>query len=167
MEPFLGQIQPFAFGIIPKGWAQCNGQLMSIQQNSALFSLLGTTFGGNGTTTFGLPDLRGRVSAGQGAGPGLTPRGMGQQIGSENVTLITGQLPAHGHALIGSTSAANTDSPVGSVVAGQAWSTTNPTLSTNPANVTASGGNQPHPNIQPVQAVNWCIALSGIFPSRS
>lgn len=167
MEVFIGQIQPFAFGITPKGWAQCAGQLLSIAQNQALFSLLGTTYGGNGTTTFGLPDLRGRVSAGQGQGSGLSNYPIGMMTGTETVTLTSNQLPQHGHAIAGSTGAANLDSPSGAVMASQAWSPSAPNQATNPLNVLGAGGNAPHPNTQPTLAVNWCISLQGIFPSRN
>jgi microcystin-dependent protein len=142
MDPFLGQIQPFAFGITPKGWAACNGQLLPINQNQALFSLLGTTYGGNGQTTFALPDLRGRVSAGQGAGPGLTPAAIGQQMGTETVTLTSNQMPAHSHSISGSTGAANAENPLNAVLALQAWNTTGPNLATSPANVLPVGNNQ-------------------------
>lgn len=167
MDTFLGQIQPFAFGITPRGWATCAGQLLPINQNAALFSLLGTTYGGNGTTTFALPDLRGRVSAGQGQGPGLSNYPIGLKTGTETVTLSTGQLPQHSHGIAGSTGAANMDTPVGAVMASQAWSPTAPNQPTNPANVIGAGANLPHPNTQPTLAVNWCIALQGVFPSRN
>lgn len=160
-------IQPFAFGIVPKGWALCAGQLLSIQQNAALFSLLGTTFGGNGTTTFGLPDLRSRVSANQGQGPGLSNYQIGQKVGTETVTLTSNQMPSHTHAISGSTANANLDSPVNAVLATQAWNPTAPSATTNPANVLSSGNSLPHPNTQPTLAVNWCISLVGIYPSQN
>src|SRR6476469_8648149 len=96
-QPFLGQIQPFGFGFAPRGWALCNGQIMSISQNTALFSLLGTMYGGNGTTTFALPDLRGRIPISFGQGPGLTPRDQGEMGGEETVTLLSQQMPMHTH----------------------------------------------------------------------
>lgn len=167
MDAFLGMIQPFAFGIVPKGWALCAGQLLSIQQNTALFSLLGTTYGGNGTTTFGLPDLRSCVNAHQGQGQGLTPRTIGSRIGTETVTLTSNQMPSHTHAISGSTANANLDSPVNAVLATQAWNPTTTNTTTNPANVLPSGSIQAHPNTQPTLAVNWCISLVGIYPSRN
>lgn len=167
MDVFIGQIQPFAFGITPKGWATCAGQLLPIAQNAALFSVLGTMYGGNGTTNFALPDLRGRVSAGQGNGPGLSPANVGQQMGTETVTLTSNQMPTHSHSISGSTGAANAENPQNAVLALQAWNTASPSLATNAANVLPVGNNQAHPNTQPTLAVNWCIALQGIFPSRN
>src|SRR5262247_1539362 len=116
-EPFLGQIQPFGFNFAPTGWATCDGQILSIAQNTALFSLLGTTFGGNGQTTFGLPDLRGRVPIGQGQGPGLANYTLGQTGGQETVTLITSQMPQHTHSLVGVTEAGDTNVPTGAFLA--------------------------------------------------
>src|SRR5499426_4244130 len=115
-EPFLGQIQPFGFNFAPTGWATCDGQILSIAQHTALFSLLGTTYGGNGQTTFRLPDLRGRVPVHQGQGPGLSPYTLGEVTGTENVTLITTQIPAHNHIAqsavnVAASSLAPTDNP--------------------------------------------------------
>lgn len=166
MDQFLGQIQSFSFGFAPKGWAQCNGQLLPIAQNQALFSLLGTTFGGDGRVTFGLPDLRGRVQVGQGQGPGLSSRVMGEVVGNETVTLQVSNLPSHTHTLLGNT-APNIDSPVNNSIGGQLWVAAAPNTPTSSANVTSAGQNQPHNNIQPTLAVGWCISLVGIFPSRN
>src|SRR5450631_2987711 len=110
-EPFLGEIRMFGFNFNPQGWAQCNGQLMAISQNTALFSLLGTNFGGNGQTTFGLPDLRGRVPVHAGQGPGLSPYNIGEQTGTENVTLLSSQMPSHSHG-VSANLAANSGSPL-------------------------------------------------------
>jgi microcystin-dependent protein len=185
-EPFVGQIQPFGFNFAPRGWAKCDGQLLPISSNSALFSLLGTTYGGDGRTTFGLPDLRGRVPMHAGSGPGLSTRQIGQKSGAENVTLTESQMPAHNHGgtveVTGTVQCnpgdGNADSPAGNTIAKVAR--TNQFISAGPSSpmhdntVTASGnfntsnagGSQPHNNMQPFLVVNYCIALVGIFPSR-
>lgn len=180
MEPFLGQIQLFGFNFAPRGWAFCHGQILSIAQNTALFSLLGTTYGGNGQTTFALPDLRGRVAIGQGHGPGLSPYDIGQMAGAENVTLITTQMPAHTHTLKVSNTTGTTDVASGNYLANAAVTiargntvptnlnySTDGNASLNQAAVSPQGGSQPHENIQPYLAMNYCIALQGIFPSRN
>jgi microcystin-dependent protein len=166
-EPFLGQIQAFGFNFAPTGWALCNGQLLSIAQNTALFSLLGTTYGGDGVTTFALPDLQGRVAVHRGQGAGLSPYVIGQAGGSENVTLIQTQMPAHTHAAAGSSNAADQASPAGGIWAapldsqgaagtGYTKAASNTTLA--PTAIGAAGGSQPHTNIQPYLCVNFCIA---------
>jgi len=116
-EPFIGQIQAFGFNFAPMGWALCNGQLLSIQQYTALFSLIGATYGGNGTTNFAVPDLQGRVAISQGAGTGLTVRTMGNKSGDENVGLTTNQMPQHNHTVAASSSAADQASPAGAICA--------------------------------------------------
>lgn len=165
-QPFLAQIQMFSFGFPPRGWAQCNGQLLQIAQNQALFSLLGTTYGGNGVTTFGLPNLQGRTPLHFGQGPGLSNRVLGQTGGIENVTLLTTQIPAHTHTV-----SANTAAPTLGTPAGNLWAQGNYSASGGSAmaagDVGNAGGNQPHPNLSPYLVVNFCIALSGIFPSRN
>ena len=171
MEPFLGFISMFGFGFAPRGWATCDGQLLSIAQNTALFSLLGTTYGGNGQTTFALPDLQGRVAVHTGQGPGLSPRDLGEVGGVENVTLTTQQIPAHTHGFRVN-SAAATDTAVsnnfpavagGSV--GNAYGTSQ--NGSMPADTLQPvGGGQPHNNLQPYLTMNYIIALEGIFPSR-
>lgn len=167
--PFIGQISMFGGNFAPRNWAFCNGQLLSIAQNSALFSLLGTTYGGNGTTTFALPDLRGRTPIHAGQGPGLSNRVLGESSGSENVTLIVSQMPSHTHAVTpgASSSAATSENPSGQVpAAGGAYdSAANATLQ----GVTsgATGGSQPHTNMPPYLVINYIIALQGIFPSRN
>lgn len=168
-SPFLGEIQMFGFNFAPRGWAFCDGQLLSIAQNTALFALLGTTYGGNGQTTFGLPDLRGRVPLHRGQGPGLTNRTLGELSGSENVTLLTTQMPAHNHLLACNSDDPNAGSPAGKFPASSTSpiyaSTSNSNMA--PTAVSLAGGNQPHPNMQPYLTVNFCIALEGIFPSRN
>lgn len=175
MEPFLGMVGLFGFNFEPRGWAFCSGQILPIAQNSALFALLGVTYGGNGQTTFALPDLRGRVPIGQGQGPGLTPHPIGEVAGTETVTLIQTQMPAHNHLLNVSTQGAGSDSPSGSVLAvsaladGTVVNTYGSTITAtaNPQSIGVAGGTQPHPNMQPYLVMNYCIALEGIFPSRN
>jgi microcystin-dependent protein len=183
-SPYLGQIESFPYGFAPKNWAFCAGQLLSIQQNTALFSLLGTTYGGNGIQTFALPDLRGRVAMGQGNGPGLTPRSIGESFGEVNHTIIYTEMPMHTHTLntaSNSSTANNTDTPSTTVVLGNATGTmgnsgtltvtpyaaTNPNVTMAPTAIGVSGGSQPHNNMMPYLGMQFCIALSGIFPSRS
>ena len=172
-EPFVGQIIMAGFNFAPRGYATCDGQLLSIAQNTALFSLLGTTFGGNGTTTFALPDLRGRVPIHQGQGPGLTDRTMGEVSGSENVTLIINEMPAHNHLINGLNSNGNVKTPAGNVLANVQGTATNvysnlaANSTMNNAAITSTGGNQPHNNMQPYLVINFCIAMEGIFPSRN
>jgi microcystin-dependent protein len=172
MESYIGQICLFGFNFAPNGWAFCNGQLMSIAQNSALFSLLGTTYGGDGRTTFALPNLQGRVPIHQGQGPGLSPREMGEADGTEQVTLLPNQMPAHTHAAIlhVSEETANTDAGNGNVL-GSAMNFVAPpvegALNAQSITVAVAGASQAHPNMQPYLTVNYCICLYGIFPSRS
>jgi microcystin-dependent protein len=168
MEPFLGQIQLFGFGWAPKGWALCNGQLLSISANTALFSLLGTTYGGNGQTTFGLPDLRGRVPLGQGQGPGLSSYDLGEMAGVENVTLTAAEVGRHNHGVQGSATGAS-KSPSGAV---PAYNDASPSYgapdgTAMSANMTQpNNGGQPHENRQPYLGACYCIAVEGIYPSR-
>jgi microcystin-dependent protein len=173
-EPFIGQIIIAGFNFAPRGYATCDGQLLSIAQNTALFSLLGVTYGGNGQTTFGLPDLRGRVPIHQGQGPGLTNRTMGELSGTENVTLLTANLPSHSHSLIANSSAGNQGAPVtGSALAASSARGTNNYSSAAPNTVLAAqsvgnaGNGQPFSIMQPYLVVNYAIALQGIFPSRN
>ena len=170
-EPFLGEIRMFGFNFAPNGWALCAGQLLPISQNSALFALLGTYYGGNGQTTFGLPDLRGRVPLSFGQGPGLSNYNLGQVGGEENHTLITNEMPMHNHG-VSASQAANATSPAGAFPSNDARSPVNIYSSAtdgtqmNPQMIGLAGGSQPHNNLQPYLAVNFCIALQGIFPSR-
>lgn len=176
---FIGQVMMTGFNFAPKFWAQCNGQLLPINQNQALFSLLGTQFGGNGTTNFALPDLRGRSPVGYASSvdPAWQPPGMqmGQTGGAENVTLLSSNLPAHTHTMAASTTAGDNRIPTNRLLATSAntaaaanlYAPSNGALvAMNAQSVATAGGNQPHPNIQPYTAINFCIALSGIFPSR-
>jgi microcystin-dependent protein len=174
-EPYLGEIRMFAGNFAPTGWALCNGQLLPIAQNQALFSLLGTTYGGNGQTTFALPDLRGRVPMHWGAGPGLTPRTIGEVGGTESVTLLSNQMPVHTHAAAASTQAGNSIEPNGTVWAAvvdansqpvSAYGTV-PNTTLSPQAIGLAGGSQPHENLQPYECVTFIIALQGVYPSRS
>jgi microcystin-dependent protein len=175
MDNFLGQIALFGFNFPPKGWAQCNGQVLPISQNQALFSLLGTTFGGNGVTTFQLPDLRGRRAINWGQGSGLSSYVLGQVGGQENVTLNSTQMPTHVHFAFGTATAGNQGSPQGGTWAKDNNGTMNnyaPWNASNAAPMNANalgntGGNQAHENRPPYLAANYCIALTGVYPSRS
>lgn len=167
-SPYLGMIIMFGGNFAIRSWAFCNGQLLSIAQNTALFSLLGTTYGGNGQTTFGLPNLQGRVPMHWGSGAGLTPRVLGESAGVENVTLITNQIPAHNHTLNAKDTAAGDTLPNNNVFSeGATYVAGPPNAVMNPAAIGLTGGNQPHTNVQPFQCVTFLIALQGIFPSRS
>ena len=179
-EPFLGQISMFGFNFAPQGWALCNGQILSIAQNTALFSLLGTTYGGNGQTNFGLPNLQGRVPKHWGQGPGLSNYDIGEMAGVESVTLITTQMPAHVHNVsvaIGALSASQspTADPTGNSLLGgtsnNIYGAGDPDVVMNAkmAKVTENiaGGSQPHENRDPYLCVTFAIALNGIFPSRN
>jgi microcystin-dependent protein len=171
--PFLGEIRMVGFTFPPKGWALCNGQILSISQNSALFSLLGTTYGGNGTSTFALPDLRSRVPIHAGQGIGLSPYVQGEQTGTESVVLAFSQMPSHNHTVNGVASGGNQASPAGGSPAIEStgtsldYSNATPSSPMNAAMLSPAGSNQPHNNIQPVLCVNFVIALQGIFPSRN
>jgi len=166
MEPFIGQVIAFGGNFAPRGWAFCDGQLLAINQHDALFSILGTTYGGDGRTTFGLPDLRGRVTLQQGNGPGLTNRALGAKGGTETNTITTNQLPAHGHS-INANEEANATDPSGNNIAGTGTASFAPSadVSMNPTGNT--GGGQSVNNIEPFECVNYIIALVGIYPSRN
>ena len=172
VETFLGEIRMFAGNFAPKGWAFCQGQLLLIAQNQALFSLLGTTYGGNGTTTFALPDLRGRVPVGFGQGPGLSNKYLGQQFGTETVTLTTAQMPAHSHTVNAVTTEGNQNLPTNSLPANtkaldKEYSDANANTTMKATMVNPTGGNQPFGVTQPSLGVNFIIALQGIYPSRN
>ena len=166
-EPFLSEIRIFSFGFAPRGWAQCNGQLLSINQNQALFSLLGTTYGGNGQTNFQLPNLQGREPIHVGLGLVL-----GQSGGEQNHTLTVPEMPGHTHAAQASSAAASTNSPAGalladSVAAQQYHDPDGQATTLAPAALDVAGGSQAHTNMQPYVVLNICIALQGIYPSRN
>ncbi len=170
-EPYLGEIRMVGFNFAPRGWAMCNGQLVSIAQNSALFALVGTIYGGDGQSTFALPDLRGRLPLHQGQGPGLSSYVIGESTGVESVTLISTQLPMHQHGVVVARDGGRTSSPSGNMLAsGEADVYTHDTsnaVSMSTQEVALAGGSLPHPNLQPYLCVNFVIALEGIFPSRS
>jgi len=171
-NPFLGEIDLVAFNFAPHGWASCNGQILPINQNQALFALLGTTFGGDGRTTFALPDLRGRRAIGFGQGPGLNPYTLGQLGGEETVSLTISQMPSHNHIPQAATALGTAPGPGGNV-----WATQSQVFlySLAPSGITpmnafaigAAGGGQPHENRSPFLVLNYIIALQGIFPSRN
>lgn len=174
-EPYIGEISLFAGNFAPRGWAFCQGQLLPIAQYTALFSLLGTTFGGNGQTTFALPDLRGRVAVGFGQGPGLPFVNQGEQAGEPTHTLISPEMPAHSHPAqaVGVNAAGNSGSPGGNVPAASTardniYSNAAPNVPMAPGSISigAAGGSQPHNNMQPYLGLSYIIALEGIYPSR-
>lgn len=173
MDPFIGQIIMFGGNFAPRAWAFCDGQLLPIASNSALFSILGTTYGGDGRTTFGLPDLRGRVAVHPGNGPGLSPYQLGQKGGQENVTLIVNQIPSHHHTVQVNVSGEdpNTDEIAGNMFTNSEDDTYYSGSATDGAlgGVVCgnTGGNLPHTNIQPYACVNYIIALQGTYPSRN
>jgi microcystin-dependent protein len=166
-DPFLGELKLVGFGYAPKGWAFCNGQLLPINQNQALFALLGTTYGGDGRVNFALPDLRGRAPMHAGNGVWL-----GESGGQEHVTLAASQLPAHTHTLSGTSDFANASVPGGALPAAKVrggmnrYAPAGNDAVMGTSALAPSGGSQPHPNMQPFGVLNWVIALQGIFPSR-
>lgn len=168
IEPYLGEIMLFAGSFAPRGWAMCNGQLLPIVQNQALFAILGTTYGGNGQTTFALPDLRDRVPIHFGQGPGLSPRTLGERSGASFHTLAIGELPAHSHALQASTTFGTSVNPSGMYPARnpgiipQYASAADAAMA--PTAISNVGGGQAHDNMQPILALNYVIALQGVFP---
>ena len=174
-DPFVAEIRMFPFNFAPKGWAFCDGQLMPISQNTALFSLLGTVYGGDGKSTFALPDLQGRAPMHPGQGPGLSLHDLGEESGSETVTLLTSEIPAHNHTVGRALDQpGNVMTPVGSIWAqgGTARAVVNtynpgpPTAAMKTDVILPTGGDFPHNNMQPYLTVNFCIALQGIFPAR-
>lgn len=173
-EFFIGQIMMAGFGFAPKFWALSNGQLLPINQNQALFSLLGTQYGGNGTTNFALPDLRSRTPIGYASSvdPSWQPPAVqiGQSAGVENVTLLSTNLPSHTHQINATTANGSTRNPNNAIYANTSVALhASPTalVPLNSATLSPAGGNQPHPNLQPYSVINFCIALSGIYPSRN
>ncbi|MEP6900143.1 MAG: tail fiber protein [Actinomycetota bacterium] len=164
-QPFIGEIKMFAGNFAPRGYAFCAGQAQAIDQNTALYTLIGTTYGGDGVNTFNLPDLRGRIPVHQGGGFVI-----GQLAGVESVTLVSNQLPVHGHVLSSNSNTGTATAPTGNVVAG---STLTPYVQTAPDTVMGiqmignSGSSQPHDNLMPYQCINFVIALEGVFPSQN
>ncbi len=171
-DPFVAEIRIFPFNFAPSGWAWCDGQLMPLSQNTALFSLLGTTYGGNGVSNFALPDLQGRAPMHPGQGPGLSLHDLGETGGSETVTLLESEIPSHAHALrADSQDPGDNFGPGPLMVAGRApvyQPTTNSNLVTlAPEALSPAGGDHPHNNMQPYLTLYFCIALQGVFPPRT
>jgi microcystin-dependent protein len=168
-DQFIGEIRVFPFNFAPQGWAFCSGQIMSISQNTALFSLLGTTYGGNGTSNFALPNLNGNVAVSSGESPGLSLYDLGQTGGATTVALNSGQLAQHSHELQASSANATSHTPVGMVPATSVHSIygSNDSAVANAGEIGFTGGTQPHNNLQPYLVLNYSIALVGIFPARS
>jgi microcystin-dependent protein len=170
-DPFVAEIRIFPFNFAPKGWAWCDGQLLPISQNTALFSLLGTTYGGDGKSNFALPDLQGRAPMHPGQGNGLSLHDLGETGGSETVTLLQTEIPAHTHALTASQADAIERTPSGQLLAtgiavGQ-YGAPAALTPMSPSTVTPAGGDQPHNNVQPYLTFYFCIALQGVFPPRN
>lgn len=171
-DPFVAEIRIFPFNFAPKGWAFCNGQLLPISQNTALFSLLGTTYGGDGRSNFALPNLQGNAPMHPGQGPGLSLHDLGETGGTETVTLLLSETPSHSHAISASQSDGTDQSPVGERLASGVGGVAsyappgNPTQ-LSPQVISPAGGNQPHNNMQPYLTLNFCIALQGVYPPRT
>ena len=168
-ECFIGEVRLFAGNFAPRNWASCDGQLLPISQNQALFSILGTTYGGDGRTTFALPDLRGRVPIHAGSGPGLSPRTLGQKGGEESHVLTIEELPAHSHTVNARNEKGNTNIPEGNVIAKKKklYSTEAPDVTLKNAAIGETGQGIAHNNMPPFQALEYIICLQGIFPSRN
>jgi microcystin-dependent protein len=169
-SPYIGEIRMFAGTFAPMNWAFCAGQIMPIAENDALYTLIGTTYGGDGQQTFGLPNLQGRVPIHQNTGPGLSPRVIGQTGGSESHTLTVSELPSHNHALLASTASGDSSTPQDNVLAdgpGLAFIELNPNGQLAAQSIDIQGGSQPHDNMPPFLVVNYIIALYGIFPDRT
>ena len=169
-ESFVGEIRMFAGNFAPRGFAFCDGQLLAVSTNDALFSLLGTTYGGDGRTTFGLPDMRGRIPIHTGSGPGQPVYREGQKGGTENVTLTVAQMPSHTHAWQAVNAAASAADPSGAYLAqtqADIYNEEDPERTFAPTAVSAKGGNQPHTNLMPTLCIHFIIALFGIYPSRT
>ena len=171
-EPFVAEIRMFPFSFAPKGWAFCDGQLLPISQNTALFSLLGTTYGGNGQSTFALPDLQGNAPMHPGQGPGLSLYDLGESAGSETVTLLQSEIPAHSHAHQASNQPGEDPSAANESIARSVGASLYQTNASNlvqlaPEAAATAGGGQPHNNVMPYLTLNFCIALQGVFPPRT
>jgi microcystin-dependent protein len=170
-DPFVAEIRMFPFNFAPKGWAFCDGQLLPISQNTALFSLLGTFYGGDGKSTFGLPDMQGNVPINQGQGSGLSDRFIGEQSGTSNVTLITSEMPIHQHFANGKTQLGNSQTPAAQTWAGNSTAkqfiNADPNTNMNLQALSIAGSSFPHNNEMMFLTVNFCIALQGVFPPRT
>jgi microcystin-dependent protein len=173
-NPYVGEIRMFGGNFAPLGWAFCNGQLLAIAGNDALFNLIGTTYGGDGQSTFALPDLRGRLPVHQGTDSTGQAWTLGEATGAEEITLTVNQIPAHSHFAMGSADQASSSDPTGAVLATlsaagtqSAYGIRSPTGALDPSSVMPIGGSQPHPNFMPYACVSFIISLSGIYPSQT
>ena len=172
VDPFVAEIRIFPFNFAPQGWALCNGQILALSQNTALFSLLGTTYGGNGQNNFALPDLQGKAPMHPGQGPGLSLRALGEQGGVQTVTLLASQIPLHTHGLRAVPDPGDTNLPTDNALARSSGASiynaaTTPVVAMNAGVVAVVGGSQPHNNMQPFLTLNFCISLQGIYPPRN
>ena len=174
MDPFVAEIRIFPFNFAPKGWAFCDGQILPLSQNTALFSLLGTTYGGDGKSNFALPDMQGNAPMHPGQGPGLSLHDLGETGGSETVTLLESEIPNHTHTIMAVNSNANRTNPIGNSISRAINATpyfpgtpTPPLVNMNDNAITPAGGDQPHNNLQPYLTLNFCIALQGVYPPRT
>ena len=170
-DPFVAEIRIFPFNFAPKGWAWCDGQLLPLSQNTALFSLLGTTYGGNGKSNFALPDLQGRAPMHPGQGPGLSLHDLGETGGSETVTLLESEIPSHSHAMRASAVPADSPTPLGTLTAtpngDNIYAPAADLVAMSPQCLVPAGGDMPHNNLMPYLTFYFCIALQGVFPPRS
>jgi microcystin-dependent protein len=175
MDPFVAEIRIFPFNFAPKGWAFCDGQILPLSQNTALFSLLGTTYGGDGKSNFALPNMQGNVPMHPGQGPGLSLHDLGETGGSDAVSLLESEIPSHSHTMMSLPAPANRTAPIANAIA-RVQGTAGPYVPASPAPAPANmsdnavapaGGDQPHNNLQPYLALNFCIALQGVYPPRT
>lgn len=174
-QPYIGEIRAFAGSFCPRGWSEANGQLVDLANNSALFSLYGTIYGGDGQTTFALPDLRGRTNIEAGTGPGLTDVRIGTAGGAEQVTLTQSNLPGHNHILSARNDSGILTTPAGNLPAqpnangslGNLYAATGPTAAMGPGTISATGQSLPHNNMAPYLVIKWCVAMEGLYPPRS
>jgi microcystin-dependent protein len=173
MDPFVAEIRIFPFNFAPKGWAFCDGQILPLSQNTALFSLLGTTYGGDGKSNFALPDMQGNAPMHPGQGPGLSLHDLGETGGSDTVSLLESEIPSHSHALMAQNNPATSQTPAPSVGLARSVTvlaynpTTSPVVVMADQTVAPAGGDQPHNNLMPYLTLNFCIALQGVYPPRS
>jgi microcystin-dependent protein len=172
MDPFVAEIRIFPFNFAPRGWAWCDGQILPLSQNTALFSLLGTTYGGDGRSNFALPNLQGRAPMHPGQGPGLSLHDLGETGGSETVTLIASEIPTHSHTLRANNTPGDTPIPTGHTLARYANNAYQTNVSTglapmSPSALAPAGGSQPHNNMMPYLTLYFCIAMQGVFPPRN
>jgi microcystin-dependent protein len=176
MDPFVAEIRILPFNFAPKGWAFCDGQILPLSQNTALFSLLGTTYGGDGKSNFALPNMQGNAPMHPGQGPGLSLHDLGETGGSETVSLLESEIPSHSHAMMASSDPADNTTPTGHIASNQVGRGNNLYLPNNPlpaltnmsdSALAPAGGDQPHNNMQPYLTLNFCIALQGVFPPRT